>query len=199
MFERYTDEAKRVIYFALIEAQHRNEENISVKDILIALTRESASPSIEATRLRGLAVALRAAVGIPHLPITSRPYKYTSAIPLDDDSKMAIRQAEIAANEDRQYWVDSDHLLRGLLAFPTQARDALVSFGLDLDSVRRSSKVYRREFPSARAPKWARLKVFLSRLKLNQHPDLVRLLAALSLIVLLSLILILVLKVRGPL
>jgi hypothetical protein len=154
------------MFVAATEAQHRNETSVSVRDILIALTREGVSPGPETTRLHSLAVVVRASVGIPHLPITSRPFKYeSSTIPMDLDLKKVLLLAVREADEDWQYWIDRDHLLRGLLAFPNQASDALLRFGLDLDSVRRSSRAYRRAFPAERAPKWAMPKVLLSRLK----------------------------------
>lgn len=196
MFERYTDEARRVIFFAAIEAQHRNEKSISVRDILIALTRESPSSASGITRLNRLAVALRASVGIPHLPITSRPFKYESgsAIPLDKDSKKVIERASSEAHKDGEYWIDSDHLLRALLTFPNPAHDALLRFELNPDSLRRSSRQYRCEFPAPRAPRWARVKILA-----NRYAYFLSLLIGLSFILLMGLLLVLVLKVRGPL
>lgn len=184
----------------MIEAQHRNEESISVRDILVALTRISASPTPETTRLHGLAVALRASVGIPHLPITSRPYTSKSDIPLSGESKKVLLLALREADEDWQYWIDNDHLLRGLLAFPNEARDALLRFGLDLDSVRHSSRVHRREFPAERPPKWARSKILLSRLERlsNRYPYLASLVLTFLAIFICAVALLVVLKLRGP-
>lgn len=68
------------------------------------------------------------------------------------------------------------------------------------DSVRRSSRVYRREFPAERAPKSARSKILLSRLKRlsNRYPYLVSLALTFLAIFICAVVLLVVLKLRGP-
>ena len=46
--------------------------------------------------------------------------------PLDGDAKKAVAYAAKEADHDRQYWIDSDHLLRALLRFPNDAANALL-------------------------------------------------------------------------
>lgn len=124
LFERYAADAKMAIYFALIEALHRNEKFISVGDLLVGITWDSESRASKIVSVKELAISLRSSVGIPHLPSTSQPYKRGAHIPLDDDAKKAVAYAAEEADQDRQYWIESDHLLRGLLRFPNNARVA---------------------------------------------------------------------------
>ena len=163
MFERYTDEAKRAIFFAHVEAVHRNEQSISVRDLLIGLTWESQSVACKIGSLKKNAVELRSSVGVPHLPITSLPYMRKSDIPLDGDAKKAVAYAAKEADHDRQYWIDSDHLLRALLRFPNDAANALLSTGVQLQSLRSASAQHRKEFPPPPVPKGARLKTILRK------------------------------------
>jgi hypothetical protein len=162
-FERYGDGAKRAIFFAHIEAVHRREESISVGDLLVGLTRDGESRACKIAPLKEQAVVLRPLVGIPHLPSTSLPYQRGPDIPLDDDAKKAVAYAAEEADRDQQYWIDSDHLLRGVLRFSNNAAEALLSANVHLDSLRSASAQNRMEFPSAPAPKWAGLTRILSK------------------------------------
>lgn len=163
MFERYTDEAKRAIFFAHVEAVHRNERSISVRDLLIGLTWESQSVACKIGSLKKNAVELRSSVGVPHLPVTSLPYMRKSDIPLDRDAKKAVAYAAKEADHDRQYWIGSDHLLRGLLKFPNDAANALLSTGVQLQSLRSASVQHRKEIPPLPVPKGARWKTILRK------------------------------------
>jgi len=68
MFERYTDEAKRAIFFARTEAVVRKESAISVKDLLLGLAREDKSRAHEICSLKARDAELRSALGIAPLP-----------------------------------------------------------------------------------------------------------------------------------
>lgn len=157
IFERYADGAKRAIFLAHIEAIHRRAGFISAGDLLVGLTHNSESRACKIAPLKEQAVMLRSLVGIPHLPITPLPYLPGPEIPLDNDAKKAVAYAVEEADRDRQYWIDSDHLLRGLLRFPNNAAEALLSANVHLDSLRSASVQNRRKSPSAPAPKWAGL------------------------------------------
>lgn len=193
MFERFIADARRVVFIAATEAQHRNADHITVGDLLLGLTRERPLPSPTAKRLHELAVPLRASLGIPHLPITSRPLRYQpgSMIPMKQDAKQALANAVTEANTGRDYWVDCDHLLCGLLVFQNDARDALMSFEFDLDAVRQSSRQFRKDNPLPNAPRWRSFVLWLAH-----HPDLVRWFAYMALFALLGLLLVVLLKIR---
>jgi Clp amino terminal domain, pathogenicity island component len=163
MFLRYTDAAKRAIFFAHTEAMHRNEPSISTADILIGLTWEADSPPSSTSPLKELAVALRGAVGISHLPSTSLPYRREGAIPLKPDAKKAVAFAAAEADRDGQFWIDSDHLLRGLLSFDNEAKKALLSAGIDFEAARAASLSYRQRFPAPPIPVWRLVRLWVRR------------------------------------
>ena len=155
MFERYAFDAKKAIFLAHIEAVHRREPSISVGDLLVGITWDAESRACKIAALKDIAVMLRSSVGIPHLPVTSLPYERGADIPLDDDAKKAVAYAAKEADLDRQYWIESDHLLRGLLRFPNNAAEALLKANTHLDALRSASVQHRKEFPPAPIPKWA--------------------------------------------
>lgn len=95
---------------------------------------------------------------VPHLPSTALPYRPEKEIPLDDHAKMALAYAAMEANRSLQYWIDSDHLLRGLLRFDNPARDALRTIGIELAGVRLASGKSRLETHPAPVPKWRMVK-----------------------------------------
>jgi hypothetical protein len=162
-FERYTDAAKRAIYFARLEANHRDADSITPEHVLAGLTWESDSTFAGIAPLKELAVTLRAQMALPHLPSTSFPYLRERNIPLNDGAKMTLAYAVEEANRDRQYWLDCNHLLRGLLRFRNGASDALEESAINLGSVRSAVKLHRREHPANPAPKWGYLKLAIGR------------------------------------
>jgi hypothetical protein len=163
MFERYALDAKKAIFLAHIEAVHRNEQSISVGDLLAGIAWDAESRACQIAPLKEKVMMLRALVGIPHLPITSRPYERGTHIPLDDDAKKAVAYAAEEADLDRQYWIDSDHLLRGLLRFSNNAAEAMSEADIHLDSLRSLSVQHRNEFPPAPPPKWSGAKKVIKK------------------------------------
>lgn len=166
IFERYTDAAKRAIFLARLEANHRDADAITPEHILVGLTWESESRFASIAPLKELAVTLRAHMEIPHLPSTSFPYLRDRDIPLNDSGKIALAYAVEEANRDREYWIDCDHLLRALLRFPNGACEALKSVGITLPAIRAAAKVSRQKYPSNQAPTWGYLKIALDRYRL---------------------------------
>jgi ATP-dependent Clp protease ATP-binding subunit ClpA len=162
-FDRYTEEAKRAIFFARLEANHCDADSITPEHILAGLTWESDSTLAGVAPLKELTVALRAQMELPHLPSTSFRYLRDRATPLNEGGKKALAYAVAEANRDWQYWIDCDHLLRGLLRFPSRASDALGQAGINLSSVRSAANRCRRKHPSNPAPGWGYLKLAIDR------------------------------------
>jgi ATP-dependent Clp protease ATP-binding subunit ClpA len=188
-FERYTGEAKRAIFFARLEANHRDANSITPEHILAGLTWESDSTFAGVAPLKELTVALRAQMELPHLPSTSFPYLRDRDIPLNEGGKKALAYAVAEANRDWRYWIDCDHLLRGLLRFPNKAFDALEQAGINLSSVRSAANLRRRKHSSNPAPRWGYLKLAIERSR--------RLLVWLAVLALI-LAFVLLLRLRGP-
>jgi ATP-dependent Clp protease ATP-binding subunit ClpC len=188
-FDRFTDAAKRVIYFARLEANHRDADHITTEHILAGLSWESDSTLADIAPLKEFTVTLRAKAELPHLPSTSFPYLRERDIPLNDAAKNTLAYAVEEVNRDWQYWLDCHHLLRGLLRFPNESCSALQQVGIDLKSVRAAAKLQRRRHPSNPAPKWGYAKLAIDR----SRPLLVWLG-----LLLLALAIMLVVKLRGP-
>ena len=159
MFDRYTDPAKRIIFFARVEANHRLEQQISPADILMGIVRERDSRALRIAPLQENVLRLRYLVRIPHLPITSMPYPDTTReIPLDRSAKMVLGYASYEADREGQYWIDADHLLRALLRFENPAGEAVKDIGLELKTLRTAAAQDRSNIPSAPVPDGVRWK-----------------------------------------
>jgi len=165
MFERYTDDAKRAIFYARTEALFRKESVISTKDILLGLTREEKSRANQIGALKAHAVDLRSSFGIAPLPqrLDRSLLESKTEIPLDGDAKKTLAYAAKEADFEREFWIDSDHLLRGLLRFPNAAADALSKIDVGLESARAKSIRNREEVPPAPVPRRSKLKAALKK------------------------------------
>lgn len=171
VFKRYTNETGRAFFFAILEAKHR-DQSVTLEDILIGLTWEGTTRASEIGKLKQNAAEIRGKLEIPYLPSTTLPYlRPKSNIRVAKEVRKAITYAAAEADLDREYWIDSDHLLRGVLRVPGPAADALKDLGLTLEDVRLASATSRKVISSQVAPRFARL-----RLLTNRHETLVSIL-----------------------
>jgi ATP-dependent Clp protease ATP-binding subunit ClpA len=148
--ERLTEASRRAIQYARLEAVHRGETVIAAADLLAGLSVEEDTRAERVGSLKSNAFYLRWLTGLPALP--SRDTEKSGAtetdlIGFDAESKRAFAFAVLEADRDREYWVDSDHLLRGLLRFPNKANFAILKTEIDLDAARAASKQDREDFP----------------------------------------------------
>jgi ATP-dependent Clp protease ATP-binding subunit ClpA len=151
MFERYTEEARRAVFFACVEALFRKAPAISVKDLLLDLTREPNSRANYITELRGHAAEFRASFGVAPLPqrLDSSLIRPRPQLPLEDDAKKALRFAAQESDLDREFWIGADHPLRGLLRVPNDATAALSKAGIEPESLQAASIQNRKALPSS--------------------------------------------------
>ena len=147
MFERYTVHARRAIFFARFEAAFQSADKITTGHLLVGLMRDADSRAVAVGSLKDNEVKLRIVLGIPSPTSGIMPNRDT-LLPLDENSKMVLALAAEEADMDEEYWIDTDHLLRGLLCLPNEASDAFHSISLDLTTARSASKRHRIEFPS---------------------------------------------------
>src|SRR5580658_1453226 len=134
MFERYTEESKRVVFFARYEATQRGSDRITTAHLLLGLIREKGSRADVVGSLRAKIPDPCELLGIQHRPSIQVRFEEKKGPPLDANSKKALAYAAAEADGDQQYWIDTDHLLLALLSFPNQATPALESIPLDLAS-----------------------------------------------------------------
>lgn len=150
--DRFTEAPRRAIDFARQEAFNRNSSAVTVADLLAGLSVDENTRAERVALLKANAFYLRWLTGLPALPAQSgeafvdletRPDRIWPE--LDPEAKRAVVFAVLEADRDRSYWIDSDHLLRGLLRFPNKAHFALLKVEVNLDSARAASRNDRAE------------------------------------------------------
>jgi ATP-dependent Clp protease ATP-binding subunit ClpC len=154
MFERYIEQARRAIFFARYEASCQSAEKISTAHLLLGLLREGASRAEAVGPLKDNEVQIRTALSIPISAVKPNKASLMRDLSLDDNSKKVLAYAAEESDFDKEYWIDTDHLLRGILRFPNEATNALESISLNLDEAREASKRNRAEFPSKSPPRF---------------------------------------------
>ena len=135
MFERYTENARRVIFFARFQVSTLGGDKIDTEHLLLGLLREDASLlqqlvrppfTIESIRLQTQEVAKRG------------EQRGTSVdLPLSDDSKLVLGFAAEEAERLRHWHIGTEHLLLGVLRQEDcRAAQVLRQNGLTLEAAR---------------------------------------------------------------
>jgi ATP-dependent Clp protease ATP-binding subunit ClpC len=136
MFERYTESARRVLFFARYEASELGGAAISADHLLLGLTREAkgvvcevfalSHASLKAVRQ---AIEARAASGVKH--------GTSVELPFENDAKRVLQFAAEEADRLRHPYIGTEHLLLGLLREEgSPAAATLAGQGLRVDEVR---------------------------------------------------------------
>lgn len=136
MFERYTERARRVLFFARYEATQLGSLAIESEHILLGLVREG----------KGLTSRLfaRRHVSLEHIRreiesrVTYREKVSASVeIPFSPDSRSILQYAAEEADRLGHNYIGTEHLLLGILrAERSAAASILTGFGFALQSVR---------------------------------------------------------------
>ena len=79
---------------------------------------------------------------------------------MDTDAKKTLAYAAREVDWEGSYWLDTDHLLRGLLRFPNEAAHALQKIGVELEAARAASLENRMKVSPQPTPKGATMKIF---------------------------------------
>ena len=147
--ERYTDAAWTAIVHARCEALDRNSDAITVADLLAGLTGEEDTRAERLGSLKTNALYLRWLSGSPLLPSPTAGracQDQSNRAELAADARQALAFAVQEADRDREYWIDTDHLLRGLMCFPNKAHFAVLKTELNLKAARVASRRDREEY-----------------------------------------------------
>src|SRR6266852_9519056 len=147
MFERYTEMARRVIFFARYEASQFGASMIEPEHLLLGLSREDkplfarlltdGTQSLESIRER---IEQRS-------PPKARP-PVTVEIPLGADTKLALICAHEESDRLGDRHIGTEHLLLGLLRMEDSlAAEILFELGLRIDAAR---DVLAEKVPAAR-------------------------------------------------
>src|SRR5438093_772558 len=136
MFERYTERARRVLFFARYEASELGNTSIETQHLLLGLIREG----------KGLTnrIFARANISLEELRqevvgrTTFQEKVATSVeIPFSAETKQVLEYTADEANRLQHDYIGTEHLLLGILREERSvAAAALISRGLRLDAVR---------------------------------------------------------------
>ncbi|MFC5865596.1 Clp protease N-terminal domain-containing protein [Acidicapsa dinghuensis] len=140
--------------FAKQEALRRGQSQVTPADLLAGLMEEEEHRAARIARLKQNASYLRWLIELPQLPMrTHEASTDVNSAVFDAESRQALAYMVLEADRDREYWIDTDHLLRGLLCFPNRADFAVLKTEVDLQSLRHDSRIDRDRFPAGHAPK----------------------------------------------
>jgi ATP-dependent Clp protease ATP-binding subunit ClpC len=113
MFERYTEKARRVIFFARSEASHYGATSIETEHLLLGLLREDeylarrflhSQEAVEGIRKR-----------IEETTVIGEKVPLSLDLQLSHDCKGVLASTSDEAERLKQWYVGTEHLLLGLL------------------------------------------------------------------------------------
>lgn len=138
MLERFTEKARRVIFYARYEASQYGSPCIESFHILLGIAREEQflfrKLGVPADRLRPIYEKL----------FTARPPISTSIeVPLSSESKLILKRGAEEADKFGHNHIGSEHILLAIFAEAPQIGAELEKIGLTEDSVRRVSGIER--------------------------------------------------------
>lgn len=136
MFERYTEAARRVLFFARYEASQLGATSIETDHLLLGLTREAKGIICEIFAASHVSLKI-----IRHEIEARAPFgeklPTSVEIPFNDETKRVLQFAAEEAERLRHNYIGTEHLLLGLLREETcTAAVTLTAHGLLLGGVR---------------------------------------------------------------
>jgi ATP-dependent Clp protease ATP-binding subunit ClpC len=135
IFGRYTDHAKRAIFFARHEAQQFGAKNIDTEYLLLGLLYDSESRANVLFGLKEHGNSFRLKIEQEHPP--SSPLPRGTDLPLSNASKRVLAYTAMEADELSSDPINTDHLVLGLLREEQCfAATLLAEVGLDLATAR---------------------------------------------------------------
>ncbi len=137
MFERYTEKARRVIFFARYEASTFGSPYIESEFLLLGLLREDKHVVLSLLRKGDWATVLRQDV---EKYIEKRPRTSTSVdLPLSEHAKRVLAYAAEEADRLSHPYIGTEHLFLGLLREPeSHVAKMLTERGVDANAVRQT-------------------------------------------------------------
>lgn len=140
MYERYTEKARRAVFFAREEAAGVGSSYIEPEHLLLAVMRFCEAELDEALKLKALAGSVRTELArtahtahIAHRNITSINW----GLPLSDQSNRVLAYAAEEADQLKSIGIGSGHLLLGILReSESVASHLLMGHAIDLPRAR---------------------------------------------------------------
>ena len=163
MWERYTDRAKRAVFFAVVRAAASEGSETTSVDLLAGLLFGDDSRAQTIFQLRERFPYYRGCPSkLEKLPDPLKP------LPLTDHCKMILAWADTEAGWMSDYWLDTEHLLLGVLRVrECTAAQYLARTGLTLEIARKTILDNKPSRPDCGpVPRWWRIKNRLFRMAL---------------------------------
>src|SRR6059058_6541781 len=136
MFERYTEKARRVIFFARYEASQFGRPYIETEHLLLGLLREDKALTNRFLRSQASVESIRKQIE-GHTTIRER-VSTSVDLPLGNESKRVLAYAAEEAERLSQKHIGTEHLLLGLMREKESfAAQLLNEAGLELQDARR--------------------------------------------------------------
>ncbi len=135
MFERYTEKARRVIFFARYEASQYGSSTIASEHILLGLLREDRTIMRRFAGFIQLGPEIRSE--IERLIKRGKPFATSVEVPLSDESKRILNFAGEEADRFSHRHIGTEHILLGILRLPDSlAAKLLLARGARADAIR---------------------------------------------------------------
>jgi uncharacterized protein (TIGR02246 family) len=113
MFECYTEQARRVIFFARFEASNYGSRTIETEHLLLGLLNSRVGPPPSALRQVGTPESIRS--DVEARIIRGEPFSGSVEVPLSMESKNVLNYAADSAEQLQHPRVEAVHLLLGIL------------------------------------------------------------------------------------
>jgi len=147
MFERYTDQCKRAIFYAQQTALRGGATAFDSGHLFLGLLTEKGTRADIIFRLSELFPEEMSQ------QTTLTKQETEKGIPLSGDGKRAIAYAGREANQLKDYWIDTEHILLGILREGTNSAGVkLQAVGLGLESCRQLVTRSKNSRPPRRNP-----------------------------------------------
>ncbi len=136
MFERYTESARRVLFFSRYEATRLGSLTIGTEHVLLGVLRDGPRAIERFTRTEAAAETLRQSLA----SIAGPPRERASTeieVPFSNDAKLALSRAALEADQLPHHFITPEHLVLGILVASAQgAARALADAGVEPDAIR---------------------------------------------------------------
>ncbi len=151
MFERYTTEARRSIFFARFNAGRFGSPYMETEHLLLGLLRED--PSFRNRLAPGASEQIRKRIE-EHAPPPATPLATSLDLPVSESLRRALTYAGEESEALQSPCIDCSHLLLGLLHLETSTAAVMLrEFGIDYTSYREAlTAIPELSMPPATAP-----------------------------------------------
>ena len=134
MFERFTERARRVIFFARYEASQLGSHSIDTSHLLIGILREDKGLTVKVFGTASPFENLAREMGLKQV---GEKVSTSVDMPLTEEAKSVLTIAAEESEKLNQKFIAPGHILLGIMKQPDTAGQFLKRHGLDLDKVRK--------------------------------------------------------------